>query len=144
MLIFVGSMFTSIPLASAIQTDELKKGDGIALVVKGNGEIMCGNGNQFSSVDLFILLSEDANEKSNFGGSGMGLTKENSRLASELNFANLDSQGFEVKGVILVDEICDEESISITASGKCGLDSTVSVETSRGSQSTFQAKVSCI
>ncbi len=129
----------------AVEPDELKKGDGIALIVRGTGEMNCSDGSQFRSVELFILLSEAENEKKQFTTSGIGLkTQDSYRMASELNAAEVDSDGFEVSGTVLVDEICGEELVSITAKGSCGTNVSVSVNTSTKNIGNFQTNVNCI
>ena len=144
LLLLVLFLVSTIPVF-AVEPDELKKGDGIALIVRGTGEITCGDGNQFRSVELFIWLSEVENEKQQFATSGIGLkTQENFRMASGLNTAEINSDGFDVGGTVLVDEICGEELVSITAKGNCGTNVSVSVNTSAKNIGNFQADVDCI
>ena len=129
----------------AVEPDELKKGDGIALIMSGMGEMTCSDGNQFRSVELFIWVSEAENERKQFVTSGMGLkTQDNYRMASGLNAAEVNFDGFEVSGTVLVDEICGEELVSITAKGSCGANVSVSVNTSIKNIGNFQANVDCI
>lgn len=129
----------------AVEPDELKKGDGIALIVRGTGEMNCSDRNQFRSVELFIWLSEAENERKQFTTSGIGLkTLDNYRMASGLNAAEINSDGFDISGTVLVDEICGEELVSITAKGSCGMNVSVSVNTSTKNIGNFQANVDCI
>ena len=145
LLILVGGAFSSVPFVYAIFTDGLNKGDGVALVVRGTGEFTCRNESQFKFVDLFILLSEKDSDGNPSNTSGMGLkTQDNTRLGSGLIAGSINAEGFEVEGTVIVDEICEEELISVIASGNCGSSSTVTLSTATGSKGTFHANVNCI
>ena len=131
--------------AFAIEPDQLKQGDGIALVVRGTGQMSCDNGGQFESVELFIWLSEAENQRKQFAASGIGLkTLDNERMAGALDSAKINPDGFEVSGTVLVDEMCGEELVLISAKGQCGDDASVLVNTSEKNVGNFQASVECL
>ena len=143
MVIFFGTAFVPPLSASAIMTDDLKKGDGISLIVQGTGDISCQNQTKSHAAELFILLSE-ASMHGKLHGSGMGVrTQDNLYMGVGLNGGFINSTSFEVRGTVFVDTICNEELITITAKGICGDTMPVLINSS-SVYGVFPSKVDCI
>lgn len=120
--------------------------DGIALIAQGKGDFSCGNENQISDVNLFVLLSEKTRLGLGTGPSGMGLKSadDNQSIAIKLTSGEMNSNDFSVVGILQVDNLCGTDfSVSYAATGSCGDDQTITIKGSDGSFGTFQANVSC-
>ncbi len=121
--------------------------DGISLIAQGKGDFTCGNGKQFSNVNIFVLLSEKTRLGLGTGPSGMGIKsmESNQSIAIKLTSGQIEDNEFRVVGILQVDNFCETEySVSFAATGSCGDDQTITVKGTDDSSGKFQANVSCI
>jgi hypothetical protein len=140
MILLLFASFETPNVFADIDFDQNLENPNIAIVGRGAGAYTCQNGTTHDSLGVFFWITTDTASRI----SGLGLSQDRIvMLAASLDSYTIKQDNtFEINGLIQIDDLCNEESTSITIRGNCQEES-LFLEASSRTRGKFVGNIIC-